>query len=753
MNETHISSITDELNLNISQIKSVAARIEEGSTIPFIARYRKEATGSLDEVVITEIRDRLTRLEELDNRREAVLKSLEQNGHLTEELREKVIAASTLAELEDIYLPFRPKRRTKATIAREKGLEPLAMIIFKQAGADPYKEAELFVNSEKGVENTEEALSGARDIIAEMVSEDQNARAALRSFFASKGKFICKVATDKEREGSKYRDYFDWEEQAATAPSHRILAMRRGEKEDILNLTIEPPEDEAIKILEELFVINKGADSGQVRLAVHDSYKRLLSRSMETEARLFTKARADSEAIKVFAGNLRNLLLASPLGAKRVMGIDPGFRTGCKVVCLDRQGKLLFHDTIYPHFSEKGAQEATVKMKDLSERFDVEAIAVGNGTAGRETETFIRSIGFNGKIPIIMVNESGASIYSASETAREEFPDLDLTVRGAVSIGRRLMDPLSELVKIDPKSVGVGQYQHDVDQAALKQSLDDVVMSCVNGVGVDLNRASAQLLTYVSGLGPQLAKNILAYRDENGPFNSRKELKKIPRLGPKAFEQSAGFLRIRDAENPLDGSAVHPESYHIVDKMAQDLSCGVEDLMKDSAKRSRIDISKYVTEKTGIPTLRDIMEELAKPGRDPREDFEEFAFESGVEKIEDLRSGMKLPGIVTNVTAFGAFVDVGVHQDGLVHVSEISDRYVRDPADIVKVHQKVTVTVIDVDVDRKRISLSLKTVPGRKEKHEKMSEKKPAQKPAKSEKPKNLPFNNPFEKLLKINSK
>jgi len=753
MNETHISSITDELNLNISQIKSVAALIEEGSTIPFIARYRKEATGSLDEVVITEIRDRLTRLEELDNRREAVLKSLEQNGHLTEELREKVIAASTLAELEDIYLPFRPKRRTKATIAREKGLEPLAMIIFKQAGADPYKEAELFVNSEKGVENTEEALSGARDIIAEMVSEDQNARAALRSFFASKGKFICKVATDKEREGSKYRDYFDWEEQAATAPSHRILAMRRGEKEDILNLTIEPPEDEAIKILEELFVINKGADSGQVRLAVHDSYKRLLSRSMETEARLFTKARADSEAIKVFAGNLRNLLLASPLGAKRVMGIDPGFRTGCKVVCLDRQGKLLFHDTIYPHFSEKGAKEATVKMKDLSERFDVEAIAVGNGTAGRETETFIRSIGFNGKIPIIMVNESGASIYSASETAREEFPDLDLTVRGAVSIGRRLMDPLSELVKIDPKSVGVGQYQHDVDQAALKQSLDDVVMSCVNGVGVDLNRASAQLLTYVSGLGPQLAKNILAYRDENGPFNSRKELKKIPRLGPKAFEQSAGFLRIRDAENPLDGSAVHPESYHIVDKMAQDLSCGVEDLMKDSAKRSRIDISKYVTEKTGIPTLRDIMEELAKPGRDPREDFEEFAFESGVEKIEDLRSGMKLPGIVTNVTAFGAFVDVGVHQDGLVHVSEISDRYVRDPADIVKVHQKVTVTVIDVDVDRKRISLSLKTVPGRKEKHEKMSEKKPAQKPAKSEKLKNLPFNNPFEKLLKINSK
>ncbi len=750
MNEIHVSAISEELNIKISQVLSVAALLNEGATIPFIARYRKEATGSLDEVAITAIRDRLARLEELDSRREAVLKSLEQNGHLTDELREKVIAASTIAVLEDIYLPFRPKRRTKATIAREKGLEPLALIIFKQEGADPDKEAERFVDPEKGVENPEDALSGARDIIAEMVSEDQNARAALRNLFTAKGKFICKVATDKEQEGSKYRDYFDWEEQAANAPSHRILAMRRGEKEDVLNLTIAPPEDEAIKILEELFVKSDGEDSKQVRSAVNDSYRRLLSRSMETEARLLTKERADSEAIRVFAENLRNLLLAPPLGAKRILGIDPGFRTGCKVVCLDRQGKLLHHDTIYPHFSDKGSNNAMLTMKELCDRFEIEAIAVGNGTAGRETETFVKSIDFSKRIPVIMVNESGASIYSASEIAREEFPDLDLTVRGSVSIGRRLMDPLSELVKIDPKSVGVGQYQHDVDQTALKKSLDDVVMSCVNGVGVDVNRASVQLLTYVSGLGPQIAKNIIAHRDENGPFNSRKELKKIPRLGPKAFEQSAGFLRIRDAKNPLDGSAVHPESYRIVDKMAEDLSCGVADLIKDPALRSKIDISNYVTDTIGIPTLKDILEELAKPGRDPREGFDEFAFESGIEKIEDLKSGMRLPGIVTNVTAFGAFVDVGVHQDGLVHVSELSDRFVRNPSEIVKVNQKVTVTVIDVDVERKRISLSMKTVPGRKIKTEKTEERKLPQKPVK---PKNTPFNNPFDKLSQVKVK
>ncbi|MFH2012310.1 MAG: Tex family protein [Pseudomonadota bacterium] len=750
MNETHISNITDELNLNISQVMAVSDLLEEGATIPFIARYRKEVTGSLDEVVITLIRDNLTRLKELDNRRETVLKSLEQNGYLTDELHEKVIAASTLAVLEDIYLPFRPKRRTKATIAREKGLEPLALIIFKQEGADPYKEAEQFIDLEKGVENTEDALSGARDIIAEMVSEDQNARMALRNLFASKGMFICRVAKGKEEEGLKYKDYFDWQESAASVPSHRILAMRRGEKEEFLNLTIAPYDEDAVNILEKLFLKGSGDDSNQVRIALHDSYKRLLSHSMETEARLMTKERADSEAIRVFAENLRNLLLSPPLGSKRVMAIDPGFRTGCKIVCLDRQGKLLCHDTIYPHFSEKGAEEAVTKLKHLCERFEIEAIAVGNGTAGRETEAFIKRIDFQRKIPVLMVNESGASIYSASEIAREEFPDLDLTVRGAVSIGRRLMDPLSELVKIDPKSVGVGQYQHDVDQTALKKSLDDVVMSCVNGVGVDVNRASVQLLTYVSGLGPQIAKNIVAYRDVNGPFISRQEFKKIPRLGPKAFEQSAGFLRIRHAKNPLDGSAVHPESYHVVDKMAEDLSCGVEDLVKDPAKISRINISRYITDIVGIPTLKDIIEELAKPGLDPRENLEEFAFEKNVEKIEDLKAGMKLPGIVTNVTAFGAFVDVGVHQDGLVHVSELSDRYVKNPGEVVKVHQKVTVTVIDVDLQRKRISLSMKINPGRKAKPEKRDEKKSVHKPAKSERPKNAQFNNPFDKLSEV---
>ncbi|MFH2046156.1 MAG: Tex family protein [Pseudomonadota bacterium] len=754
MNETHISNISKELSLKVSQVGAVSTLLEEGGTVPFIARYRKEATESLDEVVITDIRDMLKRLEELDNRKEAVLKSLEQHGHLTDELREKVMAAPTIAVLEDIYLPFKPKRRTKAAIAKEKGLEPLAMIIFAQEGADPYTEAQAFIDIEKGVETVEDALSGARDIIAEIVNEDQQARSSLRNLFSSKGMFISKVAGGKEQDGIKYKDYYDWNEPALSAPSHRVLAMRRGEKEDILNLTLAPNEEDAINLLEKLFVKTEGKDSEQVKIAVHDSYKRLLSRSMETEARLLTKEKADAEAIRVFVENLRHLLLSPPLGAKRVMGIDPGFRTGCKVVCLDRQGKLLHHDTIYPHFSEKGEKEAIVKTKELCERFEIEAIAIGNGTAGRETESFCKNIDFPRKIMVIMVNESGASIYSASETAREEFPDLDLTVRGSVSIGRRLMDPLSELVKIDPKSIGVGQYQHDVDQSALKKSLDDVVISCVNKVGVDVNRASVQLLTYVSGLGPQLAKNIIIYRNENGPFKSRKELKKIPRLGAKAFEQSAGFLRILEGDNPLDVSAVHPESYHIVYKMAEDLSCVVEDLINDSSKRSNIDISKYVTEEVGIPTLNDILEELAKPGRDPREELEEFAFESGVEKMEDLRAGMKLPGIVTNVTAFGAFVDVGVHQDGLVHVSELSDRFIKNPGDVVKVHQKVMATVIEVDVDRKRISLSLKKVPGKKIKSENSSgqikENKFNRKPAQPVKPKNTPFNNPFEKLLDI---
>ena len=754
MNECHISKIAEELTLNEMQIQAVALLLEEGATIPFIARYRKEATGSLDEVAVAAIRDRLKQLEELDARKETVLKSLEDHGHLTDELREKVLAAETLTVLEDIYLPYKPKRRTRAIIAKEKGLEPLGLAIFEQTGADPYQAAADFIAPEKGVESVEDALAGARDIIAEMVAENEQARAGLRQLFSSKGTFKSAVASGKETEGAKYKDYFEWEEPVPAAPSHRILAMRRGEKENILNLTVAPPEEGAVMLLKSLFLKGQGEDSKQVEAAVEDSYKRLLSRSMETEIRLATKERADTEAIRVFAENLRELLLAAPLGPKQVLGLDPGFRTGCKLVCLDPQGKLLHHDTVYLHQAEKSSE----MLRKLCRAFHIEAVAVGNGTAGRETEAFVREAlsavpEDMKKIQIIMVNESGASIYSASENAREEFPDLDLTVRGAVSIGRRLMDPLAELVKIDPKSIGVGQYQHDVDQVSLKQSLDDVVVSCVNKVGVDVNMASAQLLTYISGLGPQLAKNIVAYRNENGAFMSRDELRNVKRLGPKAFEQSAGFLRIRNGKNPLDASAVHPESYHLVDNMAKDLDCTVSDLMKEAELRKQINISKYVSETVGLPTLTDILEELAKPGRDPREKFEEFAFAGGIEKLDDLRPGMKLPGIVTNVTAFGAFVDIGVHQDGLVHISELADRFVKVPSDVVKVHQKVSVTVLEVDLDRKRISLSMKSVPGEQNPSVKNSAKKSPnpskEKPQKKAvKEKDRPFNNPFADLL-----
>ncbi len=746
MSETHILKIADELNIKQSQVQAVALLLEEGATIPFIARYRKEATDSLDEVAITAIRDRLVQLRELDARKETILKSLEQHGHLTDELKEKVLAAETLAVLEDIYLPYKPKRRTKATIAKEKGLEPLALLIFEQTGAAPLEAAGSFVDAEKGVESVDDALSGARDIIAEIVNENEQARAELRNLFTKKGTFKSNVASGMETEGAKYRDYFEWEEAVTTAPSHRVLAMRRGEKEDMLNLSITPSEDDALDILNRLFVKGDGEDSKQVETAVRDSYKRLLSRSMETEIRLYTKERADSEAIRVFAENLRQLLLASPLGPKRVMGVDPGFRTGCKIVCLDPQGKLLHNDTIYLHMPEKSAEQ----IRQLCERFDIQAAAIGNGTASRETESFFKEIFSTPEmksknIQVLVVNESGASVYSASEVAREEFPDLDLTVRGAVSIGRRLMDPLAELVKIDPKSIGVGQYQHDVDQAALKQSLDDVVVSCVNGVGVDVNMASAQLLTYVSGLGPQLAKNIVEYRNENGPFTSRNVLKKVKRLGPKAFEQSAGFMRISNGTNPLDASAVHPESYYIVDAMAGDLDCTVADLMKQAELRDKIDISKYVTDIIGIPTLKDIVQELSKPGRDPREKFEEFSFASDIEKIGDLKPNMKLPGIVTNVTAFGAFVDIGVHQDGLVHISEMADRYVKAPSDVVKVQQKVSVRVIEVDIERKRISLSMKSTPGKPEQSQK---KTPKKKTKQQKEDKNKPFNNPFAELF-----
>lgn len=766
MNPQHLATITTELTIAPQQIEAVAALLADGATVPFIARYRKEATGSLDEVQITAVRDRLGQLAELDSRRDAILAGLEKNGHLTDELKERVLAAETMAVLEDIYLPYRPKRRTKATIAREKGLEPLAQVLLAQEGVDPAEAALPFVDAEKGVASGEEALEGARHIIAEIVNEDETARSRLRALFAQKATVRSAVVAGKEAEGAKFKDYFDWQEPAATVPSHRLLAMRRGEREDVLSLTLLPDEGEALPLLESLFLKGEGPDSAHVRLALHDSYKRLLSRSLETELRVTLKERADAEAIRVFAENLRELLLAPPLGAKRVMGIDPGFRTGCKVVCLDRQGKLLHHDTVYPHTGEGQAEKARHTLRQLCTRFEIEAIAIGNGTAGRESEQFVRDLGLDPSVMVLLVNESGASIYSASEVARAEFPDHDLTVRGAVSIGRRLMDPLAELVKIDPKSIGVGQYQHDVDQTALKAGLDDVVMSCVNGVGVDLNRASAQLLTYVSGLGPQLARNIVAHRDANGPFATRQALQKVPRLGPKAFEQAAGFLRIPGAANPLDASAVHPESYAIVDAMAADLGCSVQALMEQPELRQRIDIQRYVTDKVGLPTLTDIMAELAKPGRDPRRTFEAFAFADHVSEIKDLEPGMRLPGIVTNVTKFGAFVDLGVHQDGLVHISELADRFVKDPSEVVKVQQKVTVTVLEVDLERKRISLSMRTgakpqastgAPSRKDQPARKNgpaNRKPGggkpQKPGRAEK---QPFNNPFAALERLGGK
>ena len=750
MDERHIAKIAAELGLAERQIQATAGLIAEGGTVPFIARYRKEVTGSLDEVQITAVRDRLEQLAELDKRREAILNSLQERQLLSDELKIKILAAETLAVLEDLYLPFRPKRRTRATVARERGLEPLAQILFAQEEKDPLVEAASFIDPEKSVSSAEEALAGARDIIAEWASEDLSARAALRELFSSKGVFRTKAIIGKETEGSKYRDYFNWEEPVSKAPSHRILAMRRGEKEGFLSLATLPPEQEAQAILERLFVKGENACSAQVRLAVQDGYARLLSPSMETETRLATKKRADEEAIRVFADNLRQLLMAPPLGQKNVLAIDPGLRTGCKVVCLDRQGKLLHNETIFPLLSDKGREESARRMLELLGEFKIEAIAVGNGTGGRETEAFIRSLPPPGGILVVMVNESGASVYSASQAARQEFPDHDVTVRGSVSIGRRLMDPLAELVKIDPKSIGVGQYQHDVDQPALKRSLDDVVMSCVNAVGVEANTASAQLLTYVSGLGPQLAGNILAYRNENGPFSSREELRKVPRLGPKAFEQAAGFLRIRGGKNPLDASAVHPESYPVVEAMAADLGCTVEDLMREETLRERIDPSKYVTEQTGLPTLHDILKELSKPGRDPRQQFEDFRFAEGIEKMEDLQPGMKLDGIVTNVTAFGAFVDIGVHQDGLVHISQLSDRFVKDPHQVVKVHQRVKVMVLSVDLERKRISLTLKKEPAKAERQPHSEGKSPAGKQPLARKKKEAePFNNPFVKAFR----
>jgi len=711
MSQIYEDKIAEELNLRCEQVEAAVRLLDDGGSVPFISRYRKEVTGNLDEVELTNIRDRLTQLRELDKRRAVVLHSIKEQGKLTDELKKKIQAAQTMAVLEDIYLPYRPKRRTRATVAKEKGLEPLAKMIFAQTGIDPEKEAIEFVSAEKKVENTDQALAGARDVIAEWVNEDSKARAQLRKLFQEKAVITSKVIRGREDEGKKYKDYFKWEELARQAPSHRILATRRGEKEGFLMVRILPDQEEAVAILDNLFVQGPNADSRQVSVAVNDSYKRLLSLSLETELRLELKKKADQEAIKIFNNNLRELLMAPPLGQKKVMAIDPGLRTGCKVVCLDSQGKLLTHDAVYIVQSEGARDEAAAVIKRLCDKYAIEVIAIGNGTASRETEAFIRSLGLPKEIQTVVVNESGASIYSASEAAREEFADFDVTVRGAVSIGRRLMDPLAELVKIDPKSIGVGQYQHDVDQNSLKRSLDDVVVSCVNQVGVEVNTASKQLLTYVSGLGPVRAQAIIDYRHAHGAFGSREEIRQVSGLGPKAFEQAAGFLRILGGKNPLDASAVHPEAYTIVQKMAVDLGCTINDVMRRDDLRKKIDLKKYVTNSIGLPTLTDIQAELARPGRDPRPPFQMFSYKEGVETLDDLVSGMTLPGVVTNVTAFGAFVDVGVHQDGLVHISQLSDRFVRDPHEVVKVHQKVMVKVLEVDTDRQRIALSMRKKP------------------------------------------
>jgi len=708
----HVDLIATELSLNPRQIRAAAGLLDDGATVPFISRYRKERTGSLDEVAITAIRDRLAQLRALDERRDAILASLVERDLLTDELRSAIEAAETLAELEDVYLPYRPKRRTRAMIARERGLEPLADALFVQdAGIDPTAEAAAYVDPEKGVDDVESALAGARDILAETINESAEARSEIREVFAKRGAFSARVVPGKEEDGAAYRDYFDWREPVTKAPAHRIHAMLRAERQGIIRLSARPEEESAVAALRQRFVRGQGPSSDQVGQAVDDAYRRLMAPSLENELRAQLKDKADREAVRVFALNLRELLLAAPLGQKRVMGIDPGYRTGCKIVCLDAQGRLLGHTVIFATGSERERALAGQTIVDLAREHAIEAIAIGNGTASRETEGIVRGLDFGRSIPVVLVSESGASVYSASDIARREFPDHDITVRGAVSIGRRLIDPLAELVKIDPKSIGVGQYQHDVDQAMLHRSLDDVVESCVNAVGVEVNTASAPLLSRVSGLGPKLAENVVAHRDEHGPFRRRSDLKKVARLGPKAFEQAAGFLRIREGDEPLDASAVHPESYPIVRRMAADLGCTVADLISNAELRAEIDVSRYVTETVGLPTLQDILEELAKPGRDPREAFEAFAFSDDVHEIKDLRPGMKLPGIVTNVVDFGAFVDIGVHQDGLVHVSQLADKYVEHPSTVVKVGQRVTVTVLDVDVARRRIGLSLKSRP------------------------------------------
>ncbi|MDR0661328.1 MAG: RNA-binding transcriptional accessory protein [Prevotellaceae bacterium] len=702
------ASIALTLALPKWQIDNVLQLLGEGAAIPFISRYRKEKTGGLDEVRLADIKQQHEKLLELIARKETILKSIGEQGKLTDELKLRIESRDNLSELEDIYLPYKPKRRTRATIAKEKGLEPLAAVLMKQGFIDVASKAESYINEKVG--SVEDALSGARDIIAEWISERARARNTIRRLFVYEGMLKAKLVKGKEEEGVKFKDYFDYSEPIKRIPSHRFLAVMRGTDEGFLKLSVEPDVDKAIEELEHIFLKDEGDAALQVSKAVADSYKRLLAPSIENEVLTLTKERADEEAIRVFAENLRQLLLASPLGQRNVLAIDPGYRTGCKVVCLDRQGTLLHNETIYPHPPQNERTQAAKKMSALVEAYEIEAIAIGNGTAGRETEHFIKNLHLDRKVRVFVVSEDGASIYSASSVAREEFPQYDVTVRGAVSIGRRLMDPLAELVKIDPKSIGVGQYQHDVDQAKLKKSLDMVVEACVNSVGVNLNTASKHLLTYVSGLGPQLATNIVEYRKENGSFTSREELKKVTRLGAKAFEQSSGFLRIPNAENPLDASAVHPESYCVVEQMAKHLSCTVNDLLQSEDLRAKIKLADYVTDKVGLPTLNDIMSELAKPGRDPRTVVKVFEFDSNAHKIEDLIPGMILPGIVTNITNFGAFVDVGVKQDGLVHISQLADRFVANPNDVVRLRQQVQVKVLEVDVSRRRIQLSMKEV-------------------------------------------
>ena len=707
----YINIIATALNLGSRQVEKTIELLEQGATVPFVARYRKEATGNLNEVQIAAIRDMLLKLKEIDKRRETIISSIEQQGKMTDELRDRLLKAETLTELEDLYLPFKPKRKTRASVAIERGLEPLADELMRQRSDNVETLAERYVNIEKGVESADDALAGARDIIAERVCEDLPVRNKVRNIFRRTAMLTSKVAKDKEDEAAKFKSWFDWKEPAMRAPSHRLLALFRGEDEGMLNVKIQPEEEtQAVEAIERQLIHARNEASSQVSMAIKDGYKRLLAPQVETEFRNMLKEKADKEAIRVFAENLRQLLLAAPLGQKRTLAIDPGFRTGCKVVCLDAQGQLLHNETIYPFTSVREEHAAISKLEALAEAFKIEAIAIGNGTAGRETEEIVKRCRFKNKLIAVMVSESGASVYSASEVARREFPDYDVTVRGAVSIGRRLMDPLSELVKIDPKSIGVGQYQHDVDQKMLAASLQDTVESCVNSVGVELNTASAELLSYVSGIGPSLAAKIVDYRNRNGAFANRQELLNVERLGNKAFEQCAGFLRVRESRNPLDRSAVHPERYALVERMAKGVGASVEQLMNDKALRSKIDISQFVTDDCGLPTLQDIMKELEKPGLDPRAKFEVFEFDKSVSRIEDLQEGMVLPGIVTNITAFGAFVDVGVHQDGLVHISQLANRRVNDPAEVVHLHQHVQVRVIEVDLKRNRISLSMKNI-------------------------------------------